>query len=143
MLQKIINKLGLFFRTLFFILGIMVLPILVLDLLVAQTNYIMLWWSLLFSTILAAIDVIFDEVPIFREKLMLKRIVFFILLTAVAMGTSWIMKIITTIPILLSGIAGCAIVIIPVTLYLYRVEKKKAALLNESLREYNEHSGDE
>lgn len=122
----------------------MILPILILDLIVPQSDYTMLWWAVLFSALLAVIDIIFDWIPVFREKTVLKRICFFVVLTAVLMGTSWIMGIITTVPVLISGIAGCLIAAVPATIYLYLVDKKKAQNLNESLREYNvRHSEDE
>lgn len=144
MKENIFEKLRLFFRTWLFILGIMILPILILDLIVPQSDYTMLWWAVLFSALLAVIDIIFDWIPVFREKTVLKRISFFIVLTAVLMGTSWIMGIITTVPVLISGIAGCLIAAVPATIYLYLVDKKKAQNLNESLREYNvRHSEDE
>ena len=144
MKENIFEKLRLFFRTWLFILGIMILPILILDLIVPQSDYTMLWWAVLFSALLAVIDIIFDWIPVFREKTVLKRISFFIVLTAVLMGTSWIMGIITTVPVLISGIAGCLIAAVPATIYLYLVDKKKAQNLNESLREYNvRHSEDD
>ena len=128
----------------FFILGIMIIPILILDLLVPQKDYTMLWWAVLFSALLTAVDTVFDLIPVFREKLLLKRISLFVAMTAVLMGTSWIMKIINDIPTLLYGIAGCLIAAVPATLILYFVDKKNADSLNDSLREYNEkHGGDE
>ncbi len=144
MKKNIFEKLKLIFRTLFFILGIMIIPILILDLLVPQKDYTMLWWAVLFSALLTAVDTVFDLIPVFREKLLLKRISLFVAMTAVLMGTSWIMKIINDIPTLLYGIAGCLIAAVPATLILYFVDKKNADSLNDSLREYNEkHGGDE
>ena len=87
----------------------MIVPILVLDRLVPQKDYTMLWWAVLFSALLTAIDSIFDWIPVFREKLLLKRISFFVVLIVVLMGSSWIMGIITTLPVLLYGIIGCLI----------------------------------
>ncbi|MBR5721214.1 MAG: hypothetical protein IKX78_01880, partial [Clostridia bacterium] len=104
----------------------------------------MLWWAVLFSALLTAVDTVFDLIPVFREKLLLKRISLFVAMTAVLMGTSWIMKIINDIPTLLYGIAGCLIAAVPATLILYFVDKKNADSLNDSLREYNEkHGGDD
>ncbi|MBO4392163.1 MAG: hypothetical protein J5816_02540 [Clostridia bacterium] len=144
MKKNIFEKLKLIFRTMFFILGIMIIPILILDLLVPQKDYTMLWWAVLFSALLTAVDTVFDLIPVFREKLLLKRISLFVAMTAVLMGTSWIMKIINDIPTLLYGIAGCLIAAVPATLILYFVDKKNADSLNDSLREYNEkHGGDE
>ncbi len=144
MKDSILEKIRLFIRTLFFILGIMIIPILVLDLIVPQHDYTMLWWAVLFSVLLTLIDLVFDWIPVFREKVLLKRISFFIVMTAVLMGTSWIMGIITTVPVLISGIAGCLIAAVPATIYLYFMDKKKAKNLNDSLRKYNViHSEDE
>ncbi|MBQ2720563.1 MAG: hypothetical protein IJF23_03410, partial [Clostridia bacterium] len=131
-----------FFRTLFFILGIMIVPILVFDQLIPQKDYTMLWWAVLFSALLTAIDAIFDWIPVFREKLLLKRISFFVVLIVVLMGSSWIMGIITTLPVLIGGIIGCLIAAVPATIYLSWTDKKNADKLNDSLRQYN-NFGDE
>lgn len=136
-MKRIISLIGKFASKFFFILGIMLIPILILDIIVPQTNYVMLWWSVLFSALITLLDFIFEEITIFREKLVFKCIAFFTLITIIAMGTSWIMKIITSIPILISGIAGCAIVFIPLTIYITYTEKKKAAQLNDILKDYN------
>ena len=132
-----------FLRTLFFILGIMIVPILVLDRLVPQKDYTMLWWAVLFSALLTAIDSIFDWIPVFREKLLLKRISFFVVLIVVLMGSSWIMGIITTLPVLLYGIIGCLIAAVPATVYLSWSDKKNADKLNDILRQYNENNDDD
>ena len=142
--MKICEKIKIFFRTLFFILGIMLLPILILDLLVPQKDYTMLWWAVVFSALLAVIDSVFDWIPVFREKLLLKRISFFVVMTAVLMGTSWIMGIIDSVPVLLYGIAGCVIAAVPATIILYFLDKKNADTLNDSLREYKgRHENDD
>ncbi len=141
--KHIIEKIRSFFRTLFFILGIMILPILVLDFLVPQKDYTMLWWAVLFSVLLTAIDTVFDWIPVFREKVLLKRISFFVVMIFVLMGTSWIMGIITTVPVLIYGIIGCLIAAVPATLYLSWTDKKNADKLNDSLIRYNHCDSDE
>ncbi len=141
-MKKILEKVRQFAAKLFFILGIMLLPILVLDLIVPQTDYTMLWWSVLFSALITLLDFIFDEINIFREKVVIKRIAFFALIMIIALGTSWIMKIITTVPILLSAVAGCLIVFIPLTVYISLSERKKAAQLNDVLKNYNRNAED-
>jgi O-antigen/teichoic acid export membrane protein len=141
MKKNIFEKLRLFFRTLFFILGVMLIPILILDLLRPQNDYTMLWWAVVFSALLTVIDTVFDWIPVFREKLLLKRISLFVAMTVVLMGTSWIMGIIDTVPTLLYGVAGCLIAAVPATVILYFVDKKNADTLNDSLRRYN-NSGD-
>ena len=126
-----------FFKLFYFIMGVMVMPLLILDLLVKQDSYVMLWWGMLFSASLSACDIIFSYIPIFKEKLMLKRIIFFILLTGIAIGTSYIMGILTTPTHILMGLAGCAIVGIPLLIYLAAIERKKAKQLNDMLLNYN------
>ena len=126
-----------FFRSFYFIMGIMVMPLLILDLLVKQNSYVMLWWGMLFSASLSICDIVFSCIPIFNEKLMLKRTIFFILLTGIAIGTSCIMGILTTPTQVFAGIAGCAIVGIPLLIYLAANERKKAKQLNDLLLNYN------
>ena len=87
MKKNILQKLRLFLRTLFFLIGIMTVPILVLDRILPQKDFTMLWWAVVFSVILTAIDSIFDWIPVFREKLLLKRIFFFIVFIAALMGS--------------------------------------------------------
>ncbi len=137
MKKAVFEKIRLFFRTFFFILGIMLIPILILDIVLPQKDYTMLWWAVLFSALLTVIDTVFDWIPVFREKLLLKRISFFVVMTAVLMGTSWIMGIIDSVPVLLYGIAGCIIAAVPATIILYFLDKKNADSLNDSLRKYN------
>ena len=142
MKKAVLEKIRTFFRTFFFILGIMLIPILILDIILPQKDYTMLWWSVLFSALLTVTDTVFDWIPVFREKLLLKRISFFVVMTAVLMGTSWIMGIIDSVPVLLYGIAGCIIAAVPATIILYFIDKKNADSLNDSLRKYN-YSHDE
>ena len=137
MKKAVLEKIRTFFRTFFFILGIMLIPILILDIILPQKDYTMLWWSVLFSALLTVTDMVFDWIPVFREKLLLKRISFFVVMTAVLMGTSWIMGIIDSVPVLLYGIAGCIIAAVPATIILYFIDKKNADSLNDSLRKYN------
>ncbi len=137
MKKAVLEKIRTFFRTFFFILGIMLIPILILDIVLPQKDYTMLWWSVLFSALLTVTDTVFDWIPVFREKLLLKRISFFVVMTAVLMGTSWIMGIIDSVPVLLYGIAGCIIAAVPATIILYFIDKKNADSLNDSLRKYN------
>ncbi|MBQ1861903.1 MAG: hypothetical protein II149_00165 [Clostridia bacterium] len=137
MKKAVLEKIRTFFRTFFFILGIMLIPILILDIILPQKDYTMLWWSVLFSALLTVTDTVFDWIPVFREKLLLKRISFFVVMTAVLMGTSWIMGIIDSVPVLLYGIAGCIIAAVPATIILYFIDKKNADSLNDSLRKYN------
>ena len=137
MKKAVLEKIRTFFRTFFFILGIMLIPILILDIILPQKDYTMLWWSVLFSALLTVTDTVCDWIPVFREKLLLKRISFFVVMTAVLMGTSWIMGIIDSVPVLLYGIAGCIIAAVPATIILYFIDKKNADSLNDSLRKYN------
>lgn len=142
MKKNILQKLRLFLRTLFFLIGIMTVPILVLDRILPQKDFTMLWWAVVFSVILTAIDSIFDWIPVFREKLLLKRISFFIVFIAALMGSSWLMGIVDTLPVLIYGIIGCLIAAVPATIYLSWTDKKKADKLNDILRRYNENNDD-
>lgn len=142
MKKNIFEKLKAFFRTLFFLIGVMTVPILVLDRILPQTDFTLLWWAVVFSVILTAIDSLFDWIPVFHEKVLLKRISFFIVIIAALMGSSWLMGIITTLPVLIYGIVGCLIAAVPATIYLSWADKKNADKLNDILRQYNENSDD-
>lgn len=142
MKKNIFEKLKLFLRTLFFLIGIMTVPVLVLDRILPQTDFTMLWWAVVFSVLLTAIDSLFDWIPVFREKLLLKRISFFIVIIAALVGSSWLMGIITTLPVLIYSIVGCLIAAVPATVYLSWSDKKNADKLNDILRQYNENIDD-
>lgn len=136
MFSKIKDKLKSYFKSYCLMMGIMSFPVLIVDLISKQIDYRLLWLVFAFSAIIPVLNVIYESVNIFREKIILRRVVFFIIIVTIMMTFSWNMGIIDNIIVLLSGIGGCVVVGIPTLLVLGYKDKKRGEELDAMLQRY-------
>ncbi|MBE6891616.1 MAG: hypothetical protein E7481_06275 [Ruminococcaceae bacterium] len=131
-----LDKIKAYFRSYCLMMGTMSIPALVIDLIWENSDSRFFWLVFVFSAIVPILDVIYESINFFREKIILRRIVFFIIIVAVLMIFSWNLGIIDTVPMLLIGIGCCSVVGIPAMVLLGIQDKKRAEELNAKLQEY-------
>ena len=117
-------------------MGTMSIPALVIDLIWENSDSRFFWLVFAFSAIVPILNVIYESIHFFNEKIILRRIVFFVIIVAVLMIFSWNMDIINTVPVLLMGIGCCVVIGVPLMVLLSIQDKKRADKLNEKLQEY-------
>ena len=118
----------------------MSIPALVIDLIWENSDSRFFWLVFAFSAIVPILNVIYESIHFFNEKIILRRIVFFIIIVAVLMIFSWNMDIIDTVPMLFIAIGCCIVVGVPLMILLGIHDKKRAEELNEKLQEYKNHT---
>ena len=131
-----LDKLKTYFRSYCFMMGTMSIPALVIDLIWENSDSRFFWLVFAFSAIVPILNVIYESIHFFNEKIILRRIVFFVIIVAVLMIFSWNMDIINTVPVLLMGIGCCVVIGVPLMVLLSIQDKKRADKLNEKLQEY-------
>lgn len=130
------DKIKAYFRSYCLMMGTMSIPALVIDLVWENSDSRFFWLVFAFSAIVPILDVIYESINFFREKIILRRIVFFVIIVAVLMVFSWNLGIINTVPVLLMGIGCCAVIGIPLMILMGIQDKKRAEELNAKLQEY-------
>ena len=131
-----LDKIKVYFKSYCMMMGTMSIPALIIDLVWKNSDSRFFWLVFVFSAIVPILDVIYESINFFREKIILRRIVFFIIIVAVLMIFSWNLGIINTVPVLLMGIGCCAVIGIPAMVFLGIQDKKRAEELNAKLQEY-------
>ncbi len=125
-----------YFRNYCLMMGTMSIPALVIDLIWENSDSRFFWLVFAFSAIVPILNVIYEHFNFFSEKIILRRIVFFVIIVAVLMIFSWNMDIINTVPVLLMAIGCSTVVGIPLMILLGIHDKKRAEELNAKLQEY-------
>ncbi|MBQ2880641.1 MAG: hypothetical protein IJE40_00080 [Clostridia bacterium] len=131
-----LDKIKSYFRNYCLMMGTMSIPALVIDLIWENSDSRFFWLVFAFSAIVPILNVVYESFNFFSEKIILRRIVFFIIIVAVLMIFSWNMDIINTVPILLMAIGCSTVVGIPLMILLGIQDKKRAEELNAKLQEY-------
>lgn len=140
MFEKIKNYLKTYFRNYCLMMGAMSLPALVIDRIWENSDSRFFWLVFAFSAIVPILSVIYEFFNFFGEYVIWRRIIFFVIITAVLMVFSWNMDIIDSIPVLLLGIGCCTVVGVPLLIILGIRDKKKAEELNAKLQEYKKRT---
>ena len=117
-------------------MGTMSIPALIIDLIWENSDSRFFWLVFVFSAIVPILNVIYESFNFFSEKIILRRIVFFVIIVAVLMIFSWNMDIINTVPILLMAIGCSTVVGVPLMVLLGIQDHKRAEELNAKLQEY-------
>ncbi len=131
-----LDKIKAYFRSYCLMMGTMSIPALIIDLIWENSDSRFFWLVFAFSAIVPILDIIYESINFFREKIILRRIVFFIIIVAVLMVFSWNLGIINTVPVLLMGVGCCAVIGTPLMILLGIQDKKRAEELNAKLQEY-------
>ena len=131
-----LDKIKSYFRNYCLMMGTMSIPALVIDLIWKNSDSRFFWLVFAFSAIVPVLNVVYESFNFLSEKVILRRIVFFVIIVTVLMIFSWNMEIINTVPILLMAIGCCAVIGIPLMILLGVQDKKRAEELNEKLQEY-------
>ncbi len=131
-----LDKIKSYFRNYCLMMGTMSIPALVIDLIWENSDSRFFWLVFVFSAIVPILNVIYESFNFFSEKIILRRIVFFVIIVAVLMIFSWNMDIINTVPILLMAIGCSTVVGVPLMVLLGIQDKKRAEELNAKLQEY-------
>lgn len=131
-----LDKIKAYFRNYCLMMGIMSIPALVIDLIWENGDSRFFWLVFAFSAIVPILNVLYESLNFLKEKIILRRIVFFVIIVAVLMIFSWNLGIINTVPFLLLGIGCSAVVGIPLIIILGIRDKKYAQDLNAKLQEY-------
>lgn len=130
------DKIKSYFRNYCLMMGTMSIPALIIDLIWENSDSRFFWLVFVFSAIVPILNVIYESFNFFSEKIILRRIVFFVIIVAVLMIFSWNMDIINTVPILLMAIGCSTVVGVPLMVLLGIQDKKRAEELNAKLQEY-------
>ena len=131
-----LDKIKSYFRNYCLMMGTMSIPALIIDLIWENSDSRFFWLVFVFSAIVPILNVIYESFNFFSEKIILRRIVFFVIIVAVLMIFSWNMDIINTVPILLMAIGCSTVVGVPLMVLLGIQDKKRAEELNAKLQEY-------
>ena len=135
-----LDKIKSYFRSYCLMMGTMSIPALIIDLIWKDSDSRFFWLVFAFSAIVPVLNVLYESINFFKEKIILRRIVFYIIIVAVLMIFSWNLDIIETVPVLLMGIGCFAVIGIPLMVLLGIHDKKDAEALNAKLQEYKKRT---
>ena len=135
-----LDKIKSYFRSYCLMMGTMSIPALIIDLIWKDSDSRFFWLVFAFSATVPVLNVLYDSINFFKEKIILRRIVFYIIIVSVLMIFSWNLGIIENTYVLLMGIGCFAVIGIPLMVLLGIHDKKDAEALNAKLQEYKKRT---